>query len=243
MSNLGEFPFFSIIIPTYNSEDNLMAALVSLKNQIYNNYEVIIIDNLSSDNTVLIAKQFLKNLPAVKIISEKDKGIYHAMNKGVKMSSGKWLYFMGADDKLYDGFVLKKIYDKVASDKIGVEVIYGNVKSNYFNNLYDGKFSKYKIARKNICHQAIFLKKSVFSKIGGFNLKYKVLADWEHNIRWFYSKRIKHLYIDLVVADYGEGGFSSQHTDKKFHRDKNHLIVIQFFKIFKSFFRIEEKKT
>ena len=235
MSALKEQPFFSIIIPTYNSGNTLEDALSSIQRQIFTDYEVLIIDNLSTDDTILIAEKFSKLLTSEKIVSRKDKGIYHAMNSGINLSSGKWLYFMGSDDILYDDYVLEKIYDKV-KDNIGIEVVYGNVDSGYFSKLYDGKFSQWKITRKNICHQAIFFKSTVFSKIGGFNLEYKVLADWDHNIRWFFSWHIKQLYLDIIIANYGEGGFSSKHTDEKFHREKKFIILKACLNNIKRFF-------
>lgn len=236
MSILKDYPFFSIIIPTYNSGNNLEDALLSINKQGFTYYEVLIIDNLSSDNTIFIAEKFSKLLTSVKIVSRKDKGIYHAMNSGINLASGKWFYFMGSDDKLYNEYVLQKIYDQVKNNK-EIEVIYGNVDSGYFNKLYDGKFSKWKISNKNICHQAIFLKKTVFSKIGVFNLDYKVLADWDHNIRWFFNRDIKQFYVDMIIANYGEGGFSSKHTDEKFHREKKFIILKEFLKRIKRFIK------
>jgi glycosyltransferase involved in cell wall biosynthesis len=222
-------PFFSIILPTLNSEKQINDALSSIVNQNFKNYEVVIMDGLSSDGTLGEVKKIQKVFPNIKIFSEPDKGIYDAMNKGIEYSVGEWLYFMGADDKLYNKDTLQNIYGVLSEDDEGLEVIYGNVESGYFSKPYDGKFSKFKIARKNICHQAIFLKRSVFSELGAFNLDYKVLADWEHNIRWFFKKKIKHRYMDIIVAHYGENGFSSKHEDIKFHHDKNYIIAGRFF--------------
>ena len=230
-------PFFTIVVPTLNAEKKLPEALSSIVEQRFKSLEVLIIDGLSSDRTVEIAKKFKSEIPTIKIISERDKGIYDAMNNGVKYSTGKWLYFMGADDRLYNESVLNSIYNFIRNDTQGSEVIYGNVKSGYFKDFYDGKFTKWKIYRKNICHQAIFFNRSVFSKIGGFNLNYKVLADWDHNIRWFFHGNIKYHYLDVVVAHYGEDGFSSKHTDEKFNKNKKFIIATNIILFLKSFFK------
>lgn len=229
-------PVFTIIIPTLNSEKKLPEALSSIVEQRFQSLEVLIIDGLSSDKTLAIANEFQSKISKIKIFSEPDYGIYDAMNKGVKYASGNWVYFMGADDRLYNESVLESIYNVVNNKSLELDVLYGDVESGYFQKLYDGKFSKWKITRKNICHQAIFFKRSVFSKIGGFNLNYKVLADWDHNIRWFFDGNIKYHYLNIVVAHYGEGGFSSKHTDKNFHEDKKFIIAANFVRFLKSFF-------
>ena len=100
---------FSIIIPTFNSEKTLDIALSSIVVQSYQNFEVLIIDGLSTDSTIDIAKKHQKVFPNIKIKSEKDNGIYDAMNKGIALAKGEWLYFMGSDDSLYNDDVLNQI--------------------------------------------------------------------------------------------------------------------------------------
>ena len=75
-----------------------------------------------------------------------------------------------------------------------------------------------------MCHQAIFLKKSVFKEIGKFNLKYRSHADWDHNIKWFFNSKIKKLYIDSIIANYADGGFSSENYDLKFENARLWII-------------------
>ena len=116
------------------------------------------------------------------------------MNKGVKAAKGEWLYFLGCDDKLYTGDVFKKVVEVFEQENFP-DVIYGNVFSTRFNGIYDGEFTIEKIFHQNICHQAIFFRKTVFNKIGNFNVKYKANADWDFNLRWFLSKKIKKQYF------------------------------------------------
>ncbi len=223
-------PFYSIIIPTYNSEITISRALESVLQQTFSDYEILIMDGLSTDRTKIIVKQYQSTNKNIHFYSEEDKGIYDAMNKGINTSNASWLYFMGSDDYLFDADVLKKIYHYVNE---GVhEVIYGNVNSTYYKGLYDGNFDYKKLTQKNICHQAIFIKKSVFNAIGTFDISYKVLADWHHNIRWFYNSRIKHRYVDLTIAEYTAGGISYYNQDYKFKSLRNELFLkYGFFKI------------
>lgn len=216
-------PFLSIIIPTLNSANTLENTLDSILKQRFTDIEVLIIDGLSSDNTLDIAKKYQSNFSKFKIFSESDKGIYEAMNKAIPIASGKWIYFMGADDTFYDKDTLTHF--KATRNLKKFDVIYGNVFSPRFGGLYDGEFNYSKLAIKNICHQAIFFNKKVFEKIGLFNLKYKAHADWDHNLRWFFSSKISWKYIDTVIANYADGGFSSVNGDEVFERDKIYKIL------------------
>lgn len=207
----------SIIIPTFNSGETLARALKSILIQTFTDFELLIIDGLSIDNTVNIAKGF--NDERIKIYSEKDNGIYDAMNKGISIANGEWLYFLGSDDTIYDNNVLYEIYSIVTSSKY--DVIYGDVMSSRFNGRYDGMFTIDKILKQNICHQSIFFHKNVFKKTGNFKKEYKSYADWDHNMRWFLSNNLKHKYIDIIVANYADGGFSSINNDDLFSNEKN----------------------
>jgi len=192
----------SIITPTYNAAKHLETCIQSIKQQSYFQWEHIIIDGGSSDGTL----ELIKKYPHLKWISEPDAGIYDAMNKGIKLARGEWLYFLGADDVLYNSNVFENLKSHLSSN---VDVVYGNVSSTRWKGLYDGEFNSKKLVDKNICHQAIFFKKSVFDKIGLFDLRFKVYADWEHNWRWFFNPSITHKYAPLTIAEYADGGFSS----------------------------------
>lgn len=210
-------PFISIIIPTCNSDKTLCECLESILNQSFLDYEVIIVDGVSSDNTMPIVKHYANSFPNVHWISKRDKGIYDAMNKGARLAKGEWLYFMGSDDTIFSKDTLNEIKKELKD----FDVVYGNVLSTRFNGIYDGSFTKEKIYEKNICHQAIFFNKRVFKKIGEFNLRYSSHADWDHNLRWFLSGKIKRKYVDLIFANYADGGFSSINGDRFFSQIKH----------------------
>ena len=212
-------PLISIIIPTYNSVATLSVALDSIVNQTFKNWEVFIMDGASVDTTLEIATKYQEKFPhKIYMHSEKDSGIYDAMNKGIDLVNGEWLYFMGSDDSLYETTTLEKILKFLKPNNY--DVIYGNVTSPRFGGVYDDEFTHSKLINKNICHQAIFLNKVVFKKIGNFNLKYKSHADWDHNIRWFFSTKISKKHANLIIANYADGGYSSLNEDLEF---KNYL--------------------
>jgi glycosyltransferase involved in cell wall biosynthesis len=196
-------------------------------NQRFKDFEVYLIDGCSTDTTLITAKPFTDTLD-MKILSEPDKGIYDAMNKGIHLSSGTWIYFLGSDDQIYSNDVFEKIFNsKLIREN---DVIYGNVTSPRFNGVYDGEFDSDKLYEKNICHQALFIKRSVFEKVGFFNIKNKVYADWEHNMRWFYNRSIKHQFVNITVAHYADGGYSSVNSDSSFLIRKQKIaLTLGFF--------------
>jgi glycosyltransferase involved in cell wall biosynthesis len=185
---------------------------------------VIIVDGGSTDGTISVVKNYVDKHPFFKIISEPDKGIYDAMNKGIKMASGEWLYFMGSDDYLFNQQVLADIFQN--GNVRGYGVIYGNVSSPALGNKFDGEFNRFKITKHNICHQAIFYHKRVFKELGCYNLDYRVWADWDFNLRCFSKKKIKKKYEDITVAFFASGGFSSREViDKVFKNDYKDLLI------------------
>jgi glycosyltransferase involved in cell wall biosynthesis len=209
---------FSVVTPSFNTGKYIEGNIRSIVDQDYYDLEHIVIDGGSSDGTINVLKKY----PHLKWISEPDKGIYDAMNKGVKMASGEWLYFMGADDVLMPG-TLKKISKEV--EMTDLHVVYGDVVSSRFNGKYGGEFSELKLFQNNFCHQSIFFRRDVFSIVGNFNLKYASHSDWDHNFRWFMNHRIKHKYIDHVIAEYADGGFSSVNFDDVFAKDKRYKFI------------------
>jgi glycosyltransferase involved in cell wall biosynthesis len=222
--------FFSIIIPTYNSASTLRRCLDSIIAQDFINFEILIMDGLSTDNTLKVAQDY--HDPRIKIYSEQDKGIYDAMNKGISVANGKWLYFMGSDDILYDNNVLSVI-SKCISPKN--KIVYGNVfidgNTTWASDgqLYDGYFPLSKILKKNISHQALFYHSSVFKENGGYNINYKICADWDFCLKC-YSK-YDFTYLNTVIAGFKAGGISSKpgyNVDTLFIKEKWLNIVAYF---------------
>jgi glycosyltransferase involved in cell wall biosynthesis len=202
----------SIIIPSFQQSQLLEGALKSIWQQTFKDYEVIIVDGGSRDNTALVAASF-NQLP-IQFYSEPDKGIYDAMNKGIARSSGQYLYFMGCDDRFAADDVLNKIFSNSAL--LENDVIYGDALFSDSNTRYDGEFTYFKLLKKNICHQAIFTRRKVFDVLGGFDIRYRIYADWEFNMRWFTADWVKRQYLPLVVANYSASGFSSSLQDEVF---------------------------
>jgi glycosyltransferase involved in cell wall biosynthesis len=215
-------PFFSIILPSFNSERTLQRALNSIFDQKFADFEIIIVDGMSTDNTVVIAKENFESDERVRYISEKDNGVYDAMNKGIDLARGSWLYFLGSDDFFYSDDVLQQVSDCV--NKTSAMIVYGNVWYEQYERVYDGIFTIEKIITQNICHQSVFYKKEVFSDVGRYNLKYKHEADYDLNLHcWL--KGIKTQFIPLTVAFYSKGGLSDHARDASVVEDYPELTI------------------
>jgi len=221
------FPKISIIIPTFNSKETLPACLDSCISQTYSSLEIIIIDNESTDGTLTIIKKYQSIHSFIHYISEKDNGIYDAMNKGIDIAKGDFLLFLGSDDRLYNSEVLNNIFNKSKLFEKH-DVIYGNVSLNGTEDIYGGKFTSYRLLHWNICHQAIFTRKEVFNKLNKFETQYKIYADYAFNMKWFNNKTIKHNYINITVSMFSQGGYSYNNIDCAFDKDKS-LLQKKFF--------------
>jgi glycosyltransferase involved in cell wall biosynthesis len=221
-------PLFSIVIPTYNSEENIEFLLRDLLSQTFEDFEILVIDGCSTDYTIEKAQNVQDG--RIKIISEKDLGIYDAMNKGIVNASGKWLYFLGSDDKLFNDSVLSKVSKHLE----GQNVVYGNVKINgdttwsKDGQIYDGEFDFEKLFNRNICHQAVFYN-SEFIKGHQFkfNLEYTLCSDWDLNLRC--RSITEFLYVDLIIAEFNAGGLSTKtDLDNLFSRDMVSNLISYF---------------
>lgn len=202
---------FSIIIPTFNVAKIIERSIKSIIQQTYKRFEIIIVDGASTDNTCPIVKRYQNEHKNIILISEPDQGIYDAMNKGIDASSGNWLYFMGADDVLFDENIFQELFDSGVFDEN--KVVYGNVRIEGNNNwakdnqIYDGKFDLKKLLQKNICQQAMFYPRRVFKEYGLFDLKFPVSSDWIFNLKIF-SKEV-FVFIDQTIAVFATGGKST----------------------------------
>lgn len=215
-------PKISIITITYNSVKTLQKTIDSYKSQIYPNRELIIIDGQSNDGTIDIIQE---NSSSINYwISQKDTGIPDALNKGIYVATGDWIYYLNSDDTFFDNNVLARIFSKSQ----GADMLYGNVILKSSNLLYDGIFDKRKLMIANICHQAQFFNKNIFTKLGVFDVSYKLLSDYDFNLRSFSDPLISIKYIDETIAVFDDSGRTSYIVDKPFFRNRRKNFMIRF---------------
>lgn len=219
-------PFYSIIIPTYNSAKTIKRCLQSVISQNWTNYEIIIQDGGSIDATEEIVQEF--NDDRIVFHSKKDLGVYDAMNKALERINGEWVLFLGSDDTIYSDDVLENVFFYLSNTKM--KFIYGDVIMK--ENILDEKGIKYRgdtsdscLLQCNICHQAIFYHESIFSRFK-YNIEYMVYADFDLNLK--IAAEYERLYIPIIISNFQLGGISSVQNDPKFETDKWNNIVDYF---------------
>ena len=200
-------PLISIITVVYNGAATLEATIRSVRDQTWKDVEYIIVDGGSTDETPALIEKYKGTV--ANWVSEKDKGVYDAMNKGIRMAKGDWLYFLGSDDLLHDPHVLTTMFD--APFDGNCDLLYGNVTSPSYKGPYDGAFTLEKLLSRNISHQAAFYRKELFQRLGDYDLRYRLHADWDLNLRCFMNGDVRTKYVDVLVAEFGAEGMSSSH--------------------------------
>lgn len=230
-------PFFSIITVAYNAADTIGNTLDSVGEQIFDDYEHIIIDGDSTDSTIDIVRSHPNR--RIISISEKDHGIYDAMNKGLTMAKGEYIIFMNAGDRFPTPLILKHYADTI-KDNDYPGIVYGQTRLVDINGNYVGErhlrapekltLDSFKNGMM-VCHQAMTVNHKLALL---FNLKYKYSADYEWVIVCLQHSR-KNVYIDEVTCDYlSEGTTTTHHKESLVERMK---IMFTYYGVIPTLFR------
>lgn len=206
----------SILTVCYNAASTIKATINSVAIQKYSNIEYIIVDGNSKDGTISIIKKHRDKITT--FVSECDKGIYDAINKGLKLATGDFLLVLGADDCLRDENVIGNVASYIKDKE---SVYYGDIYRNVRKDFYCGKFNSFKLAVKNISHQALFYPKSVY-KSQDYEVRYRLFADWAYNLHLWKNCSFK--YIPIIVTNYNDEGSSNSQKDDCFFRDYKMLV-------------------
>lgn len=214
----------SILVVCLNPGKKINTTLDSIKDQSFSDYEVIVKDGLSTDGTLDNLKEYEDM--GIKVISEKDCGIYDAMNQAIEHASGQYVYFLNCGDKFHDSEVLKHVAEAAGENP---SIIYGNIfemKTGTFvsqNPQIDG-FACY---RNVPCHQACFYKKELV-KEHPFELEYKVRADYEQFLWCFYKGNATFKYVNYPIASYEGDGYSESKEGTKLSSSEHKLIAQKY---------------
>jgi len=198
----------SIITVSHNSVATIEDTIKSVINQNYPDWEYVIIDGGSTDGTLEIIKKYQDKI--TKIISEPDQGIYDAMNKGIKLATGDIVGIINSDDFYINENVLSKVVFEFSYDDIGAVygdiVLVDNIKTDKIVRFWKaGDYNSNKLSSGWIPpHPAFFVRKSVYDRLGMFNLKFRIAADYELMLRFLKNGvRIKYLPETLVKMRVG----------------------------------------
>ncbi len=216
--------FISIITVVYNGEKTIAKTIQSVLDQNFIDYEYIIQDGCSSDNTLDIAKSYeYKFNGRLHIFSEKDKGIYDAMNRGIRKAKGDYIWLVNSDDyitstALYDLYNLCKSisYKKcVISCRMNiVDVVSGLIVNTPSGSNYEIYKKACKKLKMGICHPATVVHKSIYENIGLYDDRYYISADVDFCLRTF-KENVSVIFPDIILTNMTNGGISNRFPFKK----------------------------
>lgn len=207
------FPLVSIITVVYNGGETLLDTINSVANQTYKNIEYIIIDGLSTDNTLDIVKNNSEKITT--IISEPDKGLYDAMNKGIAIANGDIVGIINSDD-WYEPKAVEIAVNAFMKNP-NIEIIHGNMNFFYSNDKFKvlkplGGMGRMRLIGMSFFHPTFFVKKSVYDKFK-FDLRFKILSDYDFVMRTIIFGK-KYLHVDRVITNMRSGGVSSAFIER-----------------------------
>ncbi len=230
-------PLFSIITVTYNAASTLPATLRSVGEQTCKLFEYLVIDGASRDNTVELARN--SGIEQISIISEPDKGLYDAMNKGLGIAKGDYVIFLNAGDSFHNAKTLQLIADAIM-DNDYPGIVYGQTQivDSARKRIGDRHLTAPSILTLDsfkdgmvVCHQAFVVLRKL---VDNFDTRYRFSADYEWCIRCL-QRSHRNCYIDRIIIDYlSEGVTTANHRASLWERFK---IMSHYFGFFPTLFR------
>lgn len=226
----------SIITATYNSSKTIIDTILSLEKQTYSNIEYIIVDGASSDNTLDIIKKYSTKIST--IISEPDKGIYDALNKGIMASTGDIVGFLHSDDVFAYPNAIEDLVSTLVNDKS--QAIYADLEyvskentENVVRRWVSGSY-KHENLKKGWMppHPTFFMKKELYKEHGVFDLNFKISADYDSLLRYLWLHNISVSYLPKVVTKMRVGGESNRSFLNILKKTKEDILVLQKNNIF-----------
>lgn len=230
---------FSVITINLNNRLGLEKTIQSVLFQNFNNFEFIVIDGKSNDGSIELLNQYSNNIST--IISEKDGGIYEAMNKGIKIASGEYLVFLNSGDVFYTNDVLLNV--SIAG--LNSDLLIGKIKIGEAVHSFPKKLKKLFFLQYGIAHPSTFIKRVLFVKYGFYNQVNKITSDWEFFFSVLFKHSCSYSFLDEIVVDFDATGISSNPNNsliinaekRRFVRKEFPTLHFFYFIIYLGFFR------
>ena len=219
----------SIITITYNSEKTLSRALESVQSQTYPDIEHVIVDGASADGTRKMIERYAKQHPNVRWISEKDNGIYNALNKGISLATGDIIGFLHSDDVLFSTRSIEQI--AAAFEDKNIDVVYGDLQychgekvvRRWKSNAFHPRALKYGWMPP---HPTVYVRRSVYEQVGEYDDWFRISADYDMLLR-ILTAGYKTCYIPEVLVCMEMGGVSNKDTMSRLSKTQEDYIVLK----------------
>jgi putative colanic acid biosynthesis glycosyltransferase len=210
-------PEISIILPVWNAQSTLEQTLQSILNQTDVSFELIVLDNESTDGSREIIQSFQPQIH--HFISGKDRGVYDAMNRGIQQATGKWLYFIGADDYLASDDSLKNVlaYAEEDADLLIGEIEYAGGAASNTRTHYPPRFDKGLVWRNVVHHQACLYRSRCFEEYR-YPIRFGILGDYHLNL-WLWNTGSKAALAPTLLAVCGADGISKRYTSQLYGQE------------------------
>lgn len=221
----------TIVTVVYNGQQHLADCIESVLAQTYPHIEYILIDGNSTDRTYQIAQQYQDRLSV--LISEPDKGMYDALNKGIALATGNVIGILNADDMLADSTVIAEVAKKFEATK--AEALYGDLNyvapDNIARILRKWRSSKAKPTDLALgwmpAHPTFYVKAELFKRLGGYQLNYGSAADYELMLRFLYKHRISTVHLPMLMVNMRNGGMSNQSIRHRYAAMQNDYAALR----------------
>ena len=219
----------SIITITYNSANTLPRTLESVQSQTYPDIEHVIVDGASTDGTRNLIENYAKQHPNVRWISEKDKGIYNALNKGISLATGDVIGFLHSDDVLFSTRSIEQI--AAAFEDKNIDVVYGDLQycregkivRRWKSNDFNPHAPKYGWMPP---HPTVYVRKEVYAQVGEYDEWFRISADYDMILRIF-GAGYKTVYLPEVLVNMEMGGASNKNTKARLSKTQEDYIVLK----------------
>ena len=224
----------TIITINYNNIKGLEKSFLSVCNQTNKTFEYIVIDGGSTDGSAKLLEDYVDQIKY--FVSENDNGIYHAMNKGIKVATGDFLVFMNSGDVFYNETIIDTIVNELNENDAIVygDVLLKNELTGYENiQIHPEKLTFKYFYQQTICQQACVIKKSMFDTVFYFNENHRIVSDWEFLIVAIFIKKVSARKIPFVLAVFDCEGISSNQIMRTISSKEKEQVLESYFPLFK----------
>lgn len=224
-------PLFSVIVVCLNAGEKLLRTLQTVRSQTFEDYEIVVKDGGSRDGCVQAFRSWLEEQPEafgrkVRLLEQKDGGIYDAMNQAAAAAAGTWFIFLNCGDYFYDAEVLKKLAGEVSAAS---GIYYGDIydRARRSRVVSSPRISGFVCYRNLPCHQACVYHRSLFAE-RAYDTSYRVRGDYEHFLWCHYKKKVIPRYIPMILASYEGGGFSETESGREQSAREHREITVRY---------------